>query len=340
MATKKPIAPKATTTAAQPQKSSRNFILGALGVILLLSGIQFFLLHTVSSPTLKPLDPKSEIRLQVVRILDLDFPFQSDAEFSSFLKLLSGTLKKKTGYTVIFEENRKIISDEFTGGNDIFADSKAAEAWFASQLAGSRGWQTNFSWLNPILQNPVSRKILESWYGTNDLSGLIVKDFTRKISSLISMKGVRGKRVFLDPRRHITSSTAWWHYLLGKQPEGDLVVANYPIFYPSALTPVDAITRGGLMTSMLAPSSRTLGATIGLSSWPVYGRRQFHPETAQKILVELSAQALGRVLLRRGFDLENKNSLLYPVLGEDLLKWYNKGSREPGTASSTPLQRF
>lgn len=339
MATKK----TATTQPAQrqqPQKNSRNFILGALGVIILLSGIQFLLLYTVRSPTLKPLDPKTEIRIQVVRILDLDFPFQSDAEFSSYLKLLAETVKRKTGYTVVFEENRKIISDEFSSGNDIFVDSKAAETWFSSQLAESRGWQTNFSWLKPILQNPASRTILETWYGTNNTTKRIIKDFSKKIASMISMKGVRGKRVFDDPRRHITSSTAWWHYLLGKQSEGDLVVANYPIFYPSALTPVDAITRGGLVTSMLAPSSRPLGAAIALSSWPVYGRRQFHPETAQKIFVEVSAQALGRVLLRRGFDLENKQSLLFPILGEDLLKWYNKGSREPGKASSIPLQRF
>lgn len=342
MATRKTTPKPSPAAASQPQpgRSNRNFILGALGVILLLSALQFFLLHTVSSPNLKPLDPKNEIRLQVVRILDLDFPFQSDAEFSSYLKHLSETVKNKTGYTVVFEQNRKIISDEFSTAQDIFSDSKAADAWFSSQLAVSKGWQTNFTWLSPIIQNPASRRILEKYYGTNDLTRRVTRDFTRKITSLINLTGPRGKRLFDTPRRQALSSTAWWHYLLGKQSEGDLVVANYPIFYPSALTPADAVTRGGLVTSMIAPSSRPIGAAIAVSSWPVYGRRQYHRDTAQKILGEISAQALARVLLRRGLELDKPLSLLYPVLGEDLNTWYNNGSREPATSSATPVQRF
>lgn len=342
MATKKTSSKPASGSTKQPAsgRNNRTFILGALGIILLLSALQFFLLQTVSSPSLKPLDPKSEIKLQVVRILDLDFPFQSDAEFSSYLKTLSETIKKKTGHTVVFEQGRKIISDEFTTAQDIFLDSTAAETWFSRQLAVSKGWQTNFAWLSSIIQNPLARQILEAYYGTNDLLRRATRDFSRKITSLINLTGPKGRRIFETPRRQALSSTAWWHYLLGKQSEGDLIVANYPIFYPSALTPVDAITRGGLVTSMLAPSSRPIGAAIAISSWPVLGRRQYHRETAQKILTEISAQALARVLLRHELEPDKPASLLYPVLGENLNAWYNNGSREPVGSSFTPVQQF
>lgn len=341
---KKPVASAPATAAAQnPARSNRPFILGAIAVILLLAALQFLLLLTVADEKLKPLDKGSEVRIQVVRVLDLDFPFLSDAEFAVFLEQLQNVAREKLGFRITLEATRNILNDDFLSPGDLFADRQAADTWFRSQLAVSKGWQTNYAWLNAILQQPAARAILAGHYRTSepsDLEAKIRRDFAKRISGNLAIRDVRGRRIFDDPRRQALSSTAYWSYLLGKQAEGDFIVCNIPIFFPSALTPPDAVSRGGMVTTLLTASSRQFGGAIALSTFPVIGRRQYSRDNARTILVELGVQALGRLLYRRGYDAKDTGSLLFPALGDDLLSWYNKGSRKLDKESAQTIKRF
>jgi hypothetical protein len=333
---------------AAPPRSNTKFILAAIFVLLLLSGIQFFLLFTVADEKLTLLDPTAKISIEVVQVIDIDYPFFSVQEFQEILTALEGEIRDKLGYEVVFEQGRRIISDEYANPEELFTDAKAANAWFSSQLAVLKGWQTNFAWLTSIMQRPGARQILETYYTPQDpqegsaaLEQAIRQDFTQKISRLLEIRDLRGNRVFDDKEQEGLSSSAYWHYILGKQAEGDLVICNIPIFFPSALTPADAVTRGGLMTSMLTASARPLSGVVGLSSWPLLAApHNASRENAQAIFVRIALQALARLLYRADYMLEPPGNLLYPMLGEDYFSWYTHSPGRLAENLPQPVKKF
>jgi len=328
-------------TKASARSNNTRFILAAIAALLLLSAIQFLLLFTVTDEKLKPLDPKTKIQIEVVQVIDLDFSFFSEAEFQEILTNLGRDAQEKLGYELVFTQGRKIISDEYANPHDVFTDPKTADTWFSSQLAVSKGWQTNFAWLGAIMQQPASRRILESYYnaGEGALNSVIRRDFTEKIARHLEIRDMHGSPVFSDKRQQGLSSSAYWHYLLGKQADGDLVICNIPIVFPSALTPADAVTRGGLLTSMLAPSSRPLGGVAGLSCWPILAA-QYPRKTALEIFERMALQALARLLHRQGYALQPEGNLLYPMLGEDYLSWYTHGTGRLAEDRPQPVKSF
>jgi hypothetical protein len=350
--TKKNASPAAAKTALPPPADSgskaqppnnKRFILTAILVLLLLSGIQFLLLLTVTDKKLKPLDPDEQITIEVVQVIDLDYAFFSEGEFQEILADLERKARDTLGYDITFVQTRRVMSDEFADLQNIFIDRRAADAWFSAQLAVPKGWQTNFAWLDAILQRPAARLILESYYGAHEsdaLTSIIRQDFTQKISRNLAIRDIHGNRVFDNKQQEGLSSSAYWHYLLREQSDGDLVICNIPIFYPSALTTVDAITRGGLQISMIAPSSRHLGGVIGLSSWPVLAQQQYSRETARDIFTRMALQALARLLHRQDYALQPGGNLLSPILGEDYFLWYTASPGRLPENKAPPVKNF
>jgi len=338
-----PKTPRAGAEKTTAQPSNKKFILAAILVLLLLSGIQFLLLLTVTDESLKPLDPAAEITIEVVQVIDLAFAFFSENEFQDILAALEREALDKLGYKVVFVQARKVMSDEYADLQNIFIDPKAANAWFSSQLAVPRGWQTNFAWLDAIMQRPAARQILESYYGAHDndsLMSIIRQDFNQKITRNLAIRDIHGTRVFDNQQQEGLSSSAYWHYLLKEQSDGDLVICNIPIFYPSALTPVDAITRGGLLTSMIAASSRHLGGVIGLSSWPLLASAQYSRETVRDIFTRMALQALACLLHRQEYTLQPGGNLLYPMLGDDYFLWYTTSPGRLPENKPQPVKSF
>jgi hypothetical protein len=329
-------AAKAVQAGAAPVKpSNKKFIFSAILVLLLLSGIQFLLLFTVTGEKLKTLDPNETITIEVVQVIDLDFDFFSETEFQEILTALEREAQDKLGYTVTFAHARKVMSNEYADLQNIFIDTRAANAWFSSQLAVPKGWQTNFSWLDAIMQRPAARQILESHYGAQEndaLTSAIRQDFTQRITDNLA--------ILDNKEQEGLSSSAYWHYLLKEQSDGDLVICNIPIFYPSALTPVDAITRGGLQVSMIAASTRHLGGVIGLSSWPVLASQQTSRKIKQDIFTRMALQALARLLYRQEYALQPEGNLLYPMLGDDYFMWYTTSPGRLPENKPQPVKSF
>jgi len=327
-----------------PEKpGSRKLIFLAIVVLLLLSAIQFALLFIIRDENLSPLDPQSEIALEVVQVIDLKYAFFNETEFQEILDSLKREARELLGYEIVFTQVRKVMSDAYADLHNVFIDPKAADAWFSSQLAQEKGWQTNFAWLNVVLQLPVSREILASFYGTAEntaLNAAIRQDFTKKIAGNLAIRDLHGNRVFDDKRQEGLSSVAYWHYLLSEQSDGDLVISNIPVFFPSAQTPVDAVTRGGLAHSMIAPSSRSLGGVIGLSSWPLLASGGYSRETAQKIFTRIALQSIARLLLRQDYSNSPEGNLLSPILDENYLLWYTEFSGRLAKDAPQPIKNF
>ncbi|MDR2733450.1 MAG: hypothetical protein LBC99_02255 [Spirochaetota bacterium] len=322
---------------------NQKLIALAILVLLLLSAVQFVFLLVIRAEKLPPLDPGTEIALEVVQVIDLKYSFFSETEFQEILDSIKRETKEVLGYEIVFTQVRKVMSDAYADLHNVFIDPKAADAWFSSQLAQEKGWQTNFAWLNAVLQHPVSRGILESFYGMEEnaaLSTAIKQDFTKKITGNLAIRDLRGSRVFDDKRQEGLSSVAYWHYLLGEQSDGDLVISNIPVFFPSAQTPADAVTRGGLAHSMIVSSARPLGGVIGLSSWPLLARDDYSRETAQNIFSRIALQSIARLLLRQDYSREPEGNLLSPILGENYLLWYTQFSGRLAEDTPQPVKNF
>jgi hypothetical protein len=334
-------------TTAEPKTSgktgSQKLIILTILALVLLSAIQFALLFIIRDEKLPPLDPESEIAIEVVQVIDLKYAFFSEAEFQGILDALRRDAWELLGYKIVFTQIRKVMSDAYADLHNVFIDPKAADAWFSSQLAQEKGWQTNFAWLNAVLQHPVSRGILASFYGTEEsaaLNAAVRQDFTKKIAGHLVIRDLHGNRVFDDKRQEGLSSVAYWHYLLGEQSDGDLVISNIPVFFPSAQTPADAVTRGGLAHSMIVSSSRPLGGVIGLSSWPLLVRDDFSRETAQNIFTRIALQSIARLLLRQDYSSEPDGNLLSPILDENYLSWYTESSGRLAKDAPQPIKNF
>ena len=337
--------PKKAQTIVPPQtpRSNTRFIFSVIAVILLLSVMKFILVLTITDTSLKALNPNTPIRFDLVQVIDLDFPFFSETEVQEILHTLEKEVLEKLGFTVTFTLGRRIISDDYVDIHSIFIDPNAANKWFYSQLAVSKGWQNNFAWLAAIMARPQARKILESFYGHHDadaLTTIIRQDFSRQILEHLEIRDIHGNGVFTDALHEGLSSSAYWHYILGEQSDGDIVICNIPIFFPSALTPVDAVTRGGLLHSMIVPSSRQTGGVIGLSTWPLLSQESLSREMSRNIFARIKLQAVARLLLRQEYIIGSEKSLLTPILGKDYVSWYTSSPGRLPEVMPHPVKRF
>ena len=316
----KKAAPEQNKASGYRISNSRIVYIG-IAVILLLSGLQFFLILTLGDDSLKPLARDRVHQVVVNRVIDMRFPSFREPVFRRFLARLSNRIVRRTGFRVSFLVKKTVLAENYISQEDTIFTTSAARDWFRKRGVEFPCRQgKNFDWLNAILGDPVKRKVLAVRYGRGATAALkkrVAEDFTRRFKKLRGMRDRYGKRYF-DEGGCFRAAAVCWAYLLSGQVNSDFIVSNAPVFYPSSVTPADAVTRGGLVYSLIANSRRSLQGVLLLSLYPVH---RLPAAKRAGVSVRLALQGFARLLLRRPFEVRNKKSLLYPVFGNGLQKW-------------------
>lgn len=334
MATKQSRKKAAAEAAATEERRKRNrsFVVRAFAVLILLSALQFVLIFTLGDDSLRPLDRKQPYNLHVTRVLNLNFPYLTDAGFRDFLNLLARRIDEKLGFQVRFSLRRTVLIDNFIDTRNTFFETAMARSFFkrAQMVAGD--WRSNFSWLDTMLRDPRQRALLEQHYGTNsNLKQRIRKDFLRQMEKNVGIRDANGNPQFANANRIPASSSAYWALLVGSQKNSDFLVTNNPVFFPSIHLPPDAVTRGGLMITLLQAAERPLGGALACSLYPFLAVTP-NPDAASptepvSVVAEAALQGFARLMLRRRLTLSGPDCLTYPLFGFDYEAWYRNGRR-------------
>jgi hypothetical protein len=320
----------------------RVVLIGAMAIVLI-AAVQFLLLFTVGNERLKPLDPQGEFQLQVTRVLDLDFPDLGEERFMAYLDRLRIAIKERIGYRVSFSVRKTILIDNFLAADDPVFDTGVARSWFRNQHSAIEDWQTNFRWLADLLDIPENLQVLAAHYGLRDrerLEGAVRVDFLERAARHLAITNLRGEPVFIGGRKLQSAASVFWAFLIANQSRSDLVIANGPVFFPSVQTPVDAVTRGGLVLTMLERSERPIQGSLAVSLYPLLAA-PFSDETKRDdFLVQMSLQGFARLFLRRDLQTGDPASLLYPVFGDAYEEWHGSGNRGLATNAGSLLETF
>lgn len=305
-----------TTAPVGEKRGNYRIVYLGIAAILFLGALQFLLILTLGDTSLKPLDKGKVHAISVTRVVDLGFPSLDKEAFDVYLSSLSNAIRTELGYTVAFTLRRTVLVDNFISADDMQFGSRAARNWFARYRAVDPCWQgADFGWLDLILQDARSRAVLERHYGTRGtaLRERIIKDFSIRFRALAEMKDAAGRPVFTD-KACFRAAAICWAWLLSSQLTSDFVVTNTPIFHPSAVTPAGAVTRGGLILSLLTGSKRPLQGVLAFSSFPVR-------DAGMRERVLYTLQGFARLLCRRPLSLAHEDGILYPVFGGRERQW-------------------
>jgi len=292
-----------------------------VAVIFLLSGLQFFLILTPGDTSLKPVEPGRVHQVVVNRVIDMNFPSFDDGGFRQYLSQLSNRITRRLGFRVRFLIKKTVLVDNYISGDDMTCNSSAARDWFRRHSVSKPCWTGRRNdWLDVVLADPGKRAILAKHYKSRDLALLrekVKKDFLARFSHLANLKNRQGRKLYRESAC-FRAAAACWAYLLSGQVKSDFIVINFPVFYPSAVTPVDAVTRGGVIYSLIANSNRSLQGVLLMS---LFSAHKFGTTGRLHAAVRLSLQGFARLLLRRSFEIRDGRSLLYPVFGGNLKRW-------------------
>jgi len=295
--------------------SNSKIIRTAILTIVAFSFLTIILVLNMRGRVVRELDINVKHRLNVIRVLDLEYPRFSEKDFILLLSRLEKKIKNELGYNVEFRFSKTVLADNWLSADlDIFS-TQAAKDWFKNQ----RSLTNNFNWLRSDFMSSAKVKMLSSYYSAKgELLQSVKNDFNMKAQMLL--KSVH----FLKDGR-VKVSGAYWNYFMENFVNADFIVSNSPIFLPYKDIPIDAVTRGGLIINLSTKSKNKVGRAYLLSLYQIIAKLGNH-DIGLNMANKVALQGFASYLI--GIPLSaDSNSSMYPLMGDDFKKWERREHR-------------